>query len=86
MELLSKNICLAWTLFLDENRITNQISICCILLFTGIQLLFAYPENHVEICFVILFLWLKKFHAKRIVGPCLEDVSLPPKTKKQSWR
>ena len=29
---------------------------CCIFLVTGIQLLFAYPENHVEIWLVILFL------------------------------
>ena len=47
-------------------RITNQISICCIFLVTGIQLLFAHPENHVEIWLVILFLSRKKFHAKQI--------------------
>ncbi len=39
---------------------------CCILLVTGSQLLFAYPENHVEIWLVILFLSRKKFHAKQI--------------------
>ena len=52
----------------DKNRITNQISICCILLVTGIQLLFAYmyPENHVEILLLILFLSRKTFHAKQI--------------------
>ena len=66
IELLSTTICLAWNFFLDKNRITNQISICCILLVTGIQLLFAYPENHVEIWLVILFLSRKKFHAKQI--------------------
>ena len=66
IELLSTKICLAWNFFLDKNRITNQISICCILLVTGIQLLFAYPENHVEIWLVILFLSRKKFHAKQI--------------------
>ena len=33
---------------------------------TGIQLLFAYPENQVEIWLVILFLSRKKFHAKEI--------------------
>ena len=41
IELLSAQICLAWSFFLDKNRITNQISICCRLLVTGIQLLFA---------------------------------------------
>ena len=39
-------------LFLDKNRITNQISICCILLVTGIQLLCAHTENHVGIWLV----------------------------------
>ena len=34
IELLSTTICLAWSFFLDNNRITNQISICCILLVT----------------------------------------------------
>ena len=46
--------------------ITNQISICCILLDTGIQVLFVYPENHVAIWLVNLFLSMKKFHAKQI--------------------
>ena len=32
----------------------------------GIQLLFAHPENHLEIWLVILFLSKKKFHAKHI--------------------
>ena len=39
--------------------ITSQISICYIVLVTGIQLLFAYPENHMEI-------WLVN-HAKQIL-------------------
>ena len=39
---------------------------CCIFLVTGIQLLFAYPENHVEIWLVILFLSREKFLAKQI--------------------
>ena len=29
IELLSAQICLAWSFFFDKNRITNQISICC---------------------------------------------------------
>ena len=41
IELLSTQIGLAWNFFPDKNMITNQISICCILLDTGIQLLFA---------------------------------------------
>ena len=41
IELLSTTICLAWNFFLDKNRITNKTSICCILLVTGIQLMFA---------------------------------------------
>ena len=45
--------------FLDKNRITNQIS-------TAIQLLFAYLENHMKIWLVILILSRKKFHAKKI--------------------
>ena len=57
--------CLAWNFFRDKNRITNQISICCILIVTGNQLLFAYPENHVETWWVFLFLSRKKFHAKQ---------------------
>ena len=32
IELLSTQICLAWSFSLDKNRITNQISIFCILL------------------------------------------------------
>ena len=59
-------MCLAWNFFLDKNRITNQILICCKLLVTGIQLLFAYPENHMEIWLVIMFLSRQKFHAKQI--------------------
>ena len=46
---VSTKNCLAWNFCLDKNKITNQILICCILLVTDIQLLFAYPENHVEI-------------------------------------
>ena len=65
IELLSTKICLAWNLFLDKSRITNKVSICCIFLVTGIQLLFAYPENHLEIWWVILLLSRKKFHAKQ---------------------
>ena len=62
IELLSSQICLAWNFFLDKNRI-NRISICCILLVTSIQLLFAYPVNHVKIWLVILFLSRQIFHA-----------------------
>ena len=36
------------------------------LLVTGIQLLFAYPENHMVVVLVILFLSRQKFHAKQI--------------------
>ena len=53
--------------FLDKNRITNQVSICCILLVTGIQLLFANPENHREVWLVTLFILMQTFHAKQIV-------------------
>ncbi len=64
---------------------------CCILLVTGSQLLFAYPENHVEIWLVILFLSRKKFHAKQIVvlsssmklGPGIPLVIMPRKTNDQ---
>ena len=42
IELLSTRICLAWNFFLGKNRFTNQISICFILLVTGIQLLIAH--------------------------------------------
>ena len=42
------------------------MSIFCMLFVTGIQLLFAYLENHVDIWLVILFLIRKKFHAKQI--------------------
>ena len=66
-ELLSTQICLVWHFFLDKTRITNQIFICCILLDTGIQMMFAYPENYVEIWLVFLFLSRKEFHAKQNV-------------------
>ena len=42
------------------------MSICCILLVTGIQLLFAYPENHVDIWLVIMFLSRQKCHAMQM--------------------
>ena len=50
IELLSTNInfCPARNFFLDKKP-DFQPSICCILLVTGIRLLFAYPENHVDI-------------------------------------
>ena len=63
IELLSTKICLAWNFFLDKNRITNTISIWWILPVTGIQLLLAYPENHMEIWLENLFLLGQKFHA-----------------------
>ena len=53
--------CLPWS-----NRITNLILICCILLVTGIQLMFAYPGNHVKIWLVILFLSRQKCYAKQM--------------------
>ena len=40
---------LSMNFFRNKNRITNQISICCILLVTSIQLLFGYPDNYMEI-------------------------------------
>ena len=40
--------------------------ICFILLVTGIQLMFAHLENHMQIWLVILFLSRQKFHAKDI--------------------
>ena len=46
--------------------LTNQISIRCLLLDTGVQLLFAYLENYVEIRLVILLLSRQKFHDKQI--------------------
>ena len=63
IELLSTKICQAWNFFPDKNRITSQISICYIVLVTGIQLLFAYPENHMDIMLVNLFISRKKFYA-----------------------
>ena len=59
IELLSTQICLALNFFLDKNRITNQMFICCILRVTGIQLLLAYPYPNLWL--VILFLSRKKF-------------------------
>ena len=61
IELLSRRICLAWNFFLGKNRFTNQIYICCILLITGVQLLFAYPVNHMDIWLVMLCFMLSKF-------------------------
>ena len=66
IELLSSTICLASNFSLDKNRMTYQTSICCILLVTGIQLLFVHTENHVEIWSAILFLSGQTFHAKQI--------------------
>ena len=84
IELLSIKICLALNFFLLKNRITNQISICCVFLITCIQLLCGYPENHVEIWLITLLLSRKKFHAKQLfvqsssmkLGPCLAFVFL----------
>ena len=45
---------------------TNNYLLSMKFLVTGIQLLFAYPENQVEIWLVILFLSRKKFNAKQI--------------------
>ena len=52
------------------------------MLVTGIQLLFAFPENRMEIWLVNLFLSRKKYHAKQIfvlsssmkLGPALAAV------------
>ena len=66
IELLSTKTCLAWNFFLDRNRITSKIHLRCILPVTGIQLVFAFPENHMEIWLEIRFLWRQKFHAKQI--------------------
>ena len=82
IELLSTKICSARNFFLDENRIANQVFTCCILLVTGFHLLFAYPENHVDILLVILFLSTEKFPAKQFfmlsssmkLGPGLNNV------------
>ena len=80
IELLSTKICLSWNFFLiDKNRITNQIFICCILLDSGVQLLFAYHENHVEILLVILFLLRKKFHAKHIFVLSMQLYEIGPR-------
>ena len=77
IELLSTTICLAWNFCLDmKNRITNKISICCVLLVTGIQLLFAYPENHFEIWLLTLFLYQgKNFMLRKISLSCPSGVS-----------
>ena len=45
---------------------TNQIFICCMLLLFDFHLLFACPENHVEIWLAFLFLSREKFLAKQI--------------------
>ena len=66
IELLSTKTCLAWHFFLDKNRITNNISIWWLLPVTGIQLLLAYPEYHMEIWLENLVLWRQQFHAKHI--------------------
>ena len=55
-----KHYCIIST---SSQVLLNKIN-CCILLVTGIQLLFAYPENPIEIWLVILFLSRKKCHAK----------------------
>ena len=68
-------------ILIGQKQHYNQTLICCKLLITGIQLLFAYPENHMEIWLVALFLLRKKFHAKQIcvltrlseIGPRLES-------------
>ena len=60
-----KNL-LSMKCFPDKIKITSQTSIYHKVLVTGIQLLFAYPENHMEIWLENLFLSRKKFLAKRI--------------------
>ena len=63
IELLSTTICLAWNFFLDENRITNQISTW----FSGWANNSWTPVTRsiqqIEIWLVILFLPRKKYHA-----------------------
>ena len=71
MELLRTQICLVWQLFFwykkDDQPNLNLLHL------TGIQLLFAYPENHVEIRLVIPFLSRTKIRAKQI---CLLSSSM----------
>ena len=82
IELLSTTICLAQNFYLDKNRITNQISVCCILLNTDVQrLLFAYPENNVGIWLVIMFLSRKKCHAKQLFFLLSSSMKLGPERK-----
>ena len=57
---------LAWNFLLDKNRGTNRISLCCIMLVTGIQLYFAHPENHMEILLVILFFQGRNFMLSKL--------------------
>ena len=40
---------------------------CCMLLLIGIQLLFACPENNVEVWLAFLFLSREKCHPKQIL-------------------
>ena len=83
IELLSTKSCLAWHFFIDKKRdyqpnfyLLHVTSYTC----TCMQLLFACPENHVEIWLVFLFLSREKCHARQIVvlsssmklGPGLE--------------
>ena len=64
MEVLFNIYCKSMVLSMGlNNKVTNPISICCILLVTGNQLL--DPENHVKIWMDILFLLRKKIYAKQ---------------------
>ena len=65
-------------------RITNQISICCMLLLIYIQLLFACPENHVGIWLAFLLLSREKFHAKQICVLSSSMILGPADEKHQS--
>ena len=63
IELLSTQICLAWNFSLDKNRITNQISIGCILLDTGII------ESVLTLCwYSAVVCWKSKISCEILVG------------------
>ena len=53
-------------LSIDKDRIKTKFVFVVYFLLHGIQLLFAYPDNHEEIWLVILFSSRKTFPAKQV--------------------
>ena len=67
IKLLSTKMCLAWNFFLDKYRITNQFSICCILLVTVIFSCCSSWKSHGNLVSNPVVIKQKKFMVSNFV-------------------